>query len=653
MAISKLKFLSVSLMTFSMLSLALLPSPLLAQADSDFGQAKADCTQAGKTWNSQLNRCMWDQKTHETRQEYMKCQEAENPQACYDKLAEDKTGLSQGEGQNKKSSSTTGAIVATAYSAFLAVTTMISKKPTSGQKWCTSKLIFMGTSVVWLGGDFFLKSSAKKQFKEAADKYKKESENKEKKGTHDSSFEAQVRAFQYLKEEQEIVKGNAKKRFMLHLAAALGYGASLGMAIYESIMMGTPKGPTIACMGATDDAATEKTPNAKGAEGATPEAEGGGGLELGAIASQALKMGTSPQIALASGVMLGWNGILAKGAKKEQKEAEKNIKEIDEVIASFKNSIAGFCPDGREDLNNSRCYCYTEDGKRNSKRTNSAMCQQLWAKDSKNFHIEAGSYAQAKSAPAQGCLTVNGKFDSECRCRNMKNTKTGENACYKVTGTNAGFTGPAAALQVPSTVGLLNELASGTSSALGKLSANDLTKKAKKNKKINTDLLKQARLRGKDFGPLVSKSEKLALKLAPKIAKAAPPRAFQQAFPSRQALANRPQSGAIAQHIKTAAKKAGLPNQNSLKGGKGLNKKGKGNGSFQLSWDEVTPGNQGKDFAFDKGKKYDYRENDIVKNNDIPIWKIISNRYKVSGLKRLFEDQMEKPQSQLDKKENE
>ena len=55
----------------------------------------------------------------------------------------------------------------------------------------------------------------------------------------------------------------------------------------------------------------------------------------------------------------------------------------------------------------------------------------------------------------------------------------------------------------------------------------------------------------------------------------------------------------------------------------------------------------GMDFNFDDsrrapkvenfmGKKYKIKNRDVVKNSGVSIWKVISNRYNQSGLRRLF-----------------
>ncbi len=120
--------------------------------------------------------------------------------------------------------------------------------------------------------------------------------------------------------------------------------------------------------------------------------------------------------------------MLANQAKKQKDKADENIKAIDEALETFAGQMAGYCPDGREDLNNERCYCYSDDGVKNDNRSNSAMCQNLWAADTKNFALDETSYALS-NGPAQVCLRVDGKIDEDCKCRKLIDSKTKQNAC--------------------------------------------------------------------------------------------------------------------------------------------------------------------------------------------------------------------------------
>ncbi|CAN0275041.1 unnamed protein product, partial [Chrysoparadoxa australica] len=147
--------------------------------------------------------------------------------------------------------------------------------------------------------------------------------------------------------------------------------------------------------------------------------------------SQVVKAGTSPQLLVASGIMLALTGFLGFQADKEMSRAKDNIAEIDEILKTYSEYMAGFCPDGREDLNSPRCYCYNTDGSKNENRTNSVICQNLFAADDMNYALQNAKSDDLLGGPRQGCITVTGQFDEGCKCRQMKNTTTGQNACAK------------------------------------------------------------------------------------------------------------------------------------------------------------------------------------------------------------------------------
>ena len=594
----------------------------LAEAPKTFEQLQAECTGAGKEWNSELNRCTYTQQTHETQQAHLECEQSADPDACYENLASEQTGVSKGEGRDGGKSSTMGAAISSAYSAFLLVSGMAAKNP-GGKKWCISKMIFMGSSAAWLAGDLILKSSAKKRFKQLAAQFQSEAGNQELKGAINSSFESQLRAFHYLRSEQEIVKSNAEQRTNLHGMAALGFGAALGMAIFETIMMNKPGGRAMACTGSGKKSSKPK-PKAKGLKGLK-------GINF--------SLGSSPQIAVGAGVMLGWNAKLMSAAAKEKKTAAHNIQQIEEVMESFEVSMAGFCPDGREDLNNARCYCYNTDGSNNPNRTNSAMCQNLWASDQQNYFVPANDYL-GPAAPPMGCMTVVGQYDESCQCKKMINTKTGENACLKVSSNSFNMGTLGQNLALPQAASNITSFGNGANHALGSLNSASLAQQAARINKTNSALIGKAQKEGHKFPSIVPNAASLADKLAPKLAayakKKHSPSSLDSAFPGLLASRSRPKEVELAKGIDQVKKRIspGL----KLKGGVGLKLvKGKNANNFQYNWNEANGEDGGKtiDLGVEEAN-YKYDANDIIKDDEESLFQVITRRYNSSGLKRLF-----------------
>ena len=188
--------------------------------------------------------------------------------------------------------------------------------------------------------------------------------------------------------------------------------------------------------------------------------------------------------------MLGLNGYLIYHAMNEKKKAQENIDSLDEVLATYSEYMAGFCPDGRDDVSDPSCYCYNSDGSQNGNRTNSVICQNLFA--SKNIDYSAQTAKAEESGPRQGCVTVTGQFDVDCKCSKMKNS-AGQNACANVTSLTTNTSGFTSALDVPDAVKTANSFTNGASAALASLDAASLSKSAAKNKRLTDKLLNSAK----------------------------------------------------------------------------------------------------------------------------------------------------------------
>jgi hypothetical protein len=585
-------------------------------------QTEEECTSAGRQWDPEVNRCLYTNEVVETRESYQECKNAPDPEKCHADLASEMTGVDKSDGKMKGDGlSTGGASVATLYSVMLGAG-MFSARGGGGGGMCISKILFMGTSVVWLGGDLFLKHSAKKNFEKLKERYDDESKNSEKTGSADSSFESQVRAFAYLKEEQMLVKQQAKNRFTLHIAATAGYGISAAMALFDMIR---PGGSSCGSSG--------------GGEGAADAGAGGDAAGSGFN----MNLSSPPMIMASSVAMAAINGKLAMHMKEAEKLADSRIKIIDGIMDSFVESMAGFCPQGREDLSNPRCYCYTDSGQKNDNRTNSAICQDLWEQDYKNFHIDPNQYDIARG-PAQGCITSNGKFDLECKCKSMINTKTGLNACYKTQVPTSAEIGAAnQGLGIEALASQFDSISAGASAAIGNLNAGALGKQAARANRAFGELAKKAKAQGISLGPVspTGDNDKFAMTFARKTSTPSLLAQAKSGLLSSIAAAARPPSGDLLEAIAQAEKvtEQQVPKA-QLTGGKGsavLDKKKKGKGKFRFNWNEDS---KSKVESYTQAEKEQLNSmvSDIVTEESVSIWEVISNRYISSGIKRLFDN---------------
>ena len=138
-------------------------------------------------------------------------------------------------------------------------------------------------------------------------------------------------------------------------------------------------------------------------------------------------------IAVFAGIAGSLASYLAIHTSMQEKQAGKNVEHMDSVIVKFKEGMAGHCPEGRDNIGDARCYCYTPQGKKNQNRNKSETCISLWKQNNRNPFRDATVYRRLSATQIQqACVTINQRFDPNCRCKKYKDKKTGNNACYKV-----------------------------------------------------------------------------------------------------------------------------------------------------------------------------------------------------------------------------
>ena len=235
---------------------------LFAQSDSisaavntNMANQMAECKKnTAKVWDSKLNRCVGKQQAIDTRNEAKACDaltDVTAKQNCHLKIAEKNTGLNSDTGSlytgNSGSMLINGA--ATIYGAYSVLGWFNSTAKTKGENSaCMSKKILGITGAAGIASDIYLKMKAKKTVKVLEGKFMLDKKN--------TAYEAQIKALEYLKVEQETVAeiaGMEKKRNMLLM---VGYGLATGWAVYEL----TPFGANPDCVPKKDDD-TKKEPD--------------------------------------------------------------------------------------------------------------------------------------------------------------------------------------------------------------------------------------------------------------------------------------------------------------------------------------------------------------------------------------------------------
>lgn len=216
--------------------LTLAMTPLHAYADPDSkaeanmaAQVSACSANSAMEWSSKLNRCVGKVAARATRNESKACNELTDVNAkekCHLAIAEKSTGLSADTEKLNQGGTTGSMMLNGSIAAAYAIIALISEKGISGlTSGCTSKKILGVTSAAGLASDVYLKMSAKKKVKQLENKYALDKTS--------SAYEAQVKALEYLKEEQETVVKISSLEKKRNMALMAGYGAAAAFAVYE------------------------------------------------------------------------------------------------------------------------------------------------------------------------------------------------------------------------------------------------------------------------------------------------------------------------------------------------------------------------------------------------------------------------------------
>lgn len=616
--------------------------------DAELAAQQTACAKdSSKQWDCKLNRCVTLQSVVDARAKAQVCldmpettdAELAAKKACMNQYAESETGVKGGQ-QVKGSGLAMGAY---GLSVAMAVINLTAKKSNGSS--CMSKTIFNASAVAAVAGELYQYFLLQKNLKKLQEEYKKGIIQK------GASFEAQMKAFEYLRDEQGEIASIAKKKQILYTVLAAGYGAATAVAVGE--LIGWPKPPcestntsSDAKASNTNDQNTQTKPEAKAdpKSGGATKAEGAfgkmleGGAEIATNVGKSVlgNIGSSKGIAVAGGLCSGISFKLMAESKKTRENADKNKKLIEEIIKKFKDDMAQFCPNSgdRDDMNKPECFCYLSNGGQNPERVNSQTCKNFYAWKEHNYYKAAGNY-NPNAASSTGCIDLSGNLDRDCSCKNVTNTKTGSNGCLKsnLSSVNLGSLGTMTSL--PSVASQLDGIYSGNLSSAGDVDTSSIAKNAANTQRGIDSLLSQAKQKKISMPPIRNEGlqNRLISALAPK------------------ALLDKAQGGALSATngnmtrenmpaVDEAIKKAGL-NLTDYEGGagKGAKKGSSGDGYFIPNMNNQESTTSGKVVEGFMNQERAFKDEDIVKDDGVPIWTIISNRYMTSGYRRLFEEE--------------
>lgn len=216
-----------------MIAISSLANVLFAETEPDVlaSQREACNKNSAMEWDNASNKCVGRADARAQRHDVQDCNkiaDMEARKACHLNLATSKTGITANpEEAGKKVSDLQNQSMMVNGAATVVSAINFFAKDKAGSS-CMSKSILGITSLGGFATDLYLKSQARKKLKGLQDKFQADAK--------DSAYNTQVKALEYLKEEQGTVKeiaSSEKKRQMLLM---LGYGAAAVTAGYESFI---------------------------------------------------------------------------------------------------------------------------------------------------------------------------------------------------------------------------------------------------------------------------------------------------------------------------------------------------------------------------------------------------------------------------------
>lgn len=228
----------INLISFSLFMALPAFSPLMMadenNAEATIALQKETCDKnSAMEWSSKLNRCVAKADAFATRNETRACEGILDPlanQKCHLDLAEKNSGTSSNTKKLNQGNTTASLLMNSAAAAYAGTALILEEGKNEENSNCMSRKILGITALAGIASDIYLKVRAKKKVKELEGKYILDT-----KGT---AYEAQVKALEYLKEEQQTVVSIASMEKKRNMLLMLGYGMASGWAIYEMTGMG-------------------------------------------------------------------------------------------------------------------------------------------------------------------------------------------------------------------------------------------------------------------------------------------------------------------------------------------------------------------------------------------------------------------------------
>jgi len=363
-----------------------------------------------------------------------------------------------------------------------------------------------------------------------------------------------------------------------------------------------------------------------GFTGITAKTLGGGGLlnDLGPLLKDfSAWLAHAPGRAIIGYFMFVLNGIGSGINFHEMGKAYAKQKKLTEIGDNFEASAGGLFACASEDRSNPQkpeCYCFTSQMTKNTSRSNSQVCQTLFA----NRRSPPPSSYSASALYNQGCIDSNKQADPQCACK--KSSKK----CFSFSLSNNSNYDTGAIRMANAALKPINQMANGSFQA-GAANVTGMASNAMKMRKHFDKIL--ADPKNKKFAKLFTEKQKELSKqmkdVSQKIAASLP---AQQ--PNSMPTDAKSAMATLEKELKEVKSK---PQDLSAPGTPAAGTSKGDDLDFGMSESALSAQQMAMQKNLEK-QDLDYDQN-TINGSSGNIFQVLSNRYMRSGMRRLFDDE--------------
>lgn len=341
--------------------------------------------------------------------------------------------------------------------------------------------------------------------------------------------------------------------------------------------------------------------------------------------------------AAASGILAFYSKGIASDAKRRAKDSKERVKMIENLKTSFlNNGGSGFASCSNDDRTNpekTSCYCYLEDGSKNPARETSNVCLEVFGQVANTTATDYDQSGPFNPNEFKGCFTKQKRVDLNCKCKGDAKSGKKDNCLNISPEINIGQLASNKSLTTAATKA--QSFTSGNIST-GQIGTDTGVKLALSMNKIKKKL---------DSNPKTAKLAKKAKKYE-SVLKKRIENGVQRAIAKNPAIAKIGSSlGSDSDNISAKDALKAMNKDLKAKGPKFISGKSSGaitakkDNEFDLDFgDSSNEGGALIDEEVAAVMKQKFKINDISENTHHNIFKIITNRYKTSAMRHLFDD---------------